>query len=92
MGASDRIVRWGGARVARKLAKSIPYVGAAVVVITFGNTIRRKGASGGLADATLNAIPFIGAAKNLVELARGKDFFPDRPERLATRSRSRAGR
>jgi hypothetical protein len=26
----------------------------------------------------LNAIPFLGAAKNTVELVRGRDFIPDR--------------
>jgi hypothetical protein len=33
----------------------------------------------GAFDTGLNAIPFIGAAKNATELIRGRDFFPGRP-------------
>ena len=42
--------------------------------------MRRKGVLGGALDTGLNAVPLVGAAKNVVELARGRDFFPDRPE------------
>jgi hypothetical protein len=45
------------------------------------STVKRKGVIGGVLDTGLNAIPLVGAAKNVVELARGKDFFPDRPLR-----------
>ena len=34
-------------------------------------------ARGGL-DTALNAVPFVGTAKNVFEVARGRDFFPDR--------------
>lgn len=40
--------------------------------------MRRKGVMGGAFDTGLNAVPFVGAVKNLVEMARGRDFFPDR--------------
>jgi hypothetical protein len=79
-----RFARWGGARLSRRLARSVPYVGAVVVLATLGTTMRRKGPVGGLADAALNAIPFVGAAKNLVEMLRGEDFFPDQPRRAAS--------
>lgn len=69
---------WGGAHLAGRLARSIPFVGAVVAAATLGSTMRRKGPLGGLADASLDAIPFFGAAKNVVELVRGEDFFPDR--------------
>ena len=29
-------------------------------------------------DTGLNALPFVGAAKNAIEVVRGRDFFPDR--------------
>jgi hypothetical protein len=32
----------------------------------------------GAIHSGLDAIPFVGGAKNLAELARGRDFFPDR--------------
>jgi hypothetical protein len=65
--------------LARRVARSIPYLGAAVVVVTLGATMRRKGVVGGLAHAGLDAIPFVGAGKNLIEWFRGEDFFPDQP-------------
>jgi hypothetical protein len=72
------MVRWGGARLSRRLAKSLPWVGAAVAIATVASTMRRKGMISGALDTGLNAIPFIGLAKNTVEVVRGRDFFPDR--------------
>jgi hypothetical protein len=56
----------------------MPIIGAAIAVATVVATMRRKGVIGGAFDTGLNAIPGVGAAKNAVELARGRDFFPDR--------------
>jgi hypothetical protein len=75
---TDRLARWGGARLSRRLSKSLPIVGAAIGVATVVRTMRRKGVIGGAFDTGLNALPGIGAAKNLIEIARGRDFFPDR--------------
>ncbi len=86
-----RLARWGGARLSRRLARSIPFVGALVAVATLRTTMQRKGFVGGLADTGLNSIPFVGAAKNVVELVRQRDFFPDQPARQS-RSRTAARR
>jgi hypothetical protein len=75
---TNRVARWGGARLSRRLAKSMPIIGAAIAVATVVATMRRKGVIGGAFDTGLNAMPGIGAAKNAVEMARGRDFFPDR--------------
>lgn len=75
----DRVVRWSGARLSRRLSKSVPVIGAAVAAATIIGTMRRKGVISGAFDTALNAVPFLGAAKNVVEAARGRDFFPDRP-------------
>jgi hypothetical protein len=75
------MARWGGARLSRRLSKSLPIVGAAIAVATVIATMRRKGVIGGVFDTGLNAIPGVGAAKNAVEMARGRDFFPDRAVR-----------
>jgi hypothetical protein len=40
--------------------------------------MRRKGVISGALDTGLNAVPFVGAAKNVLEVVRGRDFFPDR--------------
>jgi hypothetical protein len=53
-------------------------VGGAIALATVASTIRRKGVISGTIDTGLNAIPLVGAAKNVIELARGRDFFPDR--------------
>jgi hypothetical protein len=78
MAMNDRLVRLGGARLARRLGRSMPWIGAVVALATVAATVRRKGLLGGVFDTWLNATPFVGAAKNAVELARGRDFFPDR--------------
>jgi len=76
--ANNRMVRWGGARLSRRLGKSTPIIGAAIAVATVYGTMRRKGLIGGAFDTAFNALPFVGVAKNAVEVARGRDFFPDR--------------
>jgi hypothetical protein len=85
MASSEPFSTWEGARLPGRLARSIPFLGALVSAATLAATMRRKGALGGLADAGLDAIPFFGAAKNLVELVRGEDFFPDRAGREESR-------
>jgi hypothetical protein len=78
MATTDRLVRWGGARLSRRVSRSLPWVGGAIALATVAATMRRKGFLRGVMDTGLNAIPFVGAAKNTVELVRGRDFFPDR--------------
>jgi hypothetical protein len=65
--------------LSRRVSRSLPIVGAAIAAATVIATMKRKGVLGGALDTGLNAIPGIGAAKNVVEFVRGKDFFPDRP-------------
>jgi hypothetical protein len=76
---ASHAARWGSARLSRRLSRWVPVLGAAIAVATLFATMRRKGVIGGAFDAGLNVIPGIGAAKNLLEVARGRDFFPDRP-------------
>ena len=75
---TNRVARWGSARLSRRLAKSMPWIGGAIALATVVSTVRRKGLISGTLDTGLNAIPFVGAAKNTVEVMRGRDFFPDR--------------
>ena len=79
MALTDRLVRYGGARLSRRMARAMPLVGAGIALLTVAATMKRKGVLRGALDTGLNAVPFVGAAKNVVELARGRDFFPDRP-------------
>ncbi|MCA1583614.1 MAG: hypothetical protein LC791_02170 [Acidobacteria bacterium] len=73
------LTRWGGARLARRMSRSVPFLGAVIAVATVGAAIRRKGVVGGAVDTGLNALPFVGAMKMGVEWWRGRDLFPDRP-------------
>jgi hypothetical protein len=56
----------------------MPWIGTAIAIATVGAAMRRKGLMRGVLDTGLNAMPFVGAAKNTVEVMRGRDFFPDR--------------
>ena len=66
----------------------MPWVGAAIAVATAASTMRRKGVISGAFDTGLNAVPFVGAAKNVAEYMRGRDFFPDRYGPTVTRQRA----
>jgi hypothetical protein len=79
MAITDHVARWGAARLSRRVSRSIPILGAAIAAATVVATMRRKGVISGALDTGLNALPGIGAAKNVIEVARGRDFFPDRP-------------
>jgi hypothetical protein len=65
-------------RVVRRLSRSMPWVGAIVALAAVGAAIRRKGLLGGTFDTALDATPVLGAAKNLAEAIRGRDFIKDK--------------
>lgn len=73
-----KLFRSGGWALARRASKSIPYVGTVMAVGLVGFDIRRKGVMFGVANSTIDAIPFVGFAKNSIEMLTG-DFFPDKP-------------
>jgi hypothetical protein len=64
--------------MSRRMSRSLPVIGAVIAVVTVASAMRRKGVISGALDSMLNAVPFVGAAKNAVEVVRGRDFFPDR--------------
>ena len=78
MATSTKLRNYAGRKLARRLTRSIPYVGAAIAILTIGAAIRKKGVFGGTLHSGLDAIPFVGGAKNLAEAIRGRDFIPDR--------------
>ena len=67
----------GGWVVAKRVAKSIPYVGTAFAIGLVGYDIKKKGVVKGLINSGLDAIPFVGLGKNVIEFFRGEDFLPD---------------
>jgi hypothetical protein len=73
-----KVVHAGGWTVAKRVAKSIPYVGTAMAIGLVGYDIKRKGVVNGVLNAGIDAIPFVGTAKNVVEFFTG-DLLPDKP-------------
>ena len=76
-GIKRKVIRAGGWQIAKRVAKSIPLGGTAVAVVLVGSDIKSKGVVKGLINSGIDAIPFVGLAKNAVELFRG-DFIPDK--------------
>ena len=72
-----KVVHAGGWTVAKRVAKSIPYVGTAMAIGLIGYDIRRKGVVKGVLNAGLDAIPFVGLGKNAIEFFTG-DLLPDK--------------
>jgi hypothetical protein len=52
-----------------------------LALATLGSAMRRKGWFRGAADTMLDFIPFVGGAKNMAEVARGRDFIRDKQPR-----------
>ena len=63
----------------------MPWIGTAVALATVLATMRRKGFFRGALETGLNAVPILGAAKNVAEIVRGRDFISDRPRAIAVR-------
>jgi hypothetical protein len=78
MAISNQLTRYAGRKLTRRLTRSIPWIGGVIALVGLGGAIRRKGFLGGTMHTALDAIPYVGGAKNLVEFGRGRDFFPDR--------------
>jgi hypothetical protein len=81
MALTQQALRYGQRRAARRLSRSVPFIGTALALLAIGAAIRRKGVVGGTVDSILNAVPFVGGVKVLAEMARGRDFIGDRPMR-----------
>jgi len=79
-GVGRKIMHAGGWQVAKRAAKMLPFGGAAVVLALVGHDIKRKGMVKGVINSGLDAIPFLGLAKNGVELFTG-DLIADKRER-----------
>ena len=82
MGMSKQLRQYAARRVTRRLVRAVPWIGGIVALVTIGSAIRRKGFVGGSLDTALDMIPYVGGAKNLAEIGRGRDFIRDK-QRLA---------
>lgn len=75
-----KVLHAGGWQVAKRVAKTIPFGGTVVAVVLVGSDIKSKGVVNGIINSSIDAIPFVGLAKNAVEFARG-DFIPDKKKK-----------
>ena len=78
MGITQQAVQFGQRRIARKMIRAVPFLGAVVALVTVTRAMKRKGMLPGVIDTTLDFIPYVGGVKNTVEVVRGRDFIPDR--------------
>ena len=77
-----KLIHAGGWRVAKRVAKMIPFGGTIVVIGLVGHDIKKKGVIRGVINSGIDAIPVVGLAKNAVEIVRG-DFIADKEDRKA---------
>jgi hypothetical protein len=83
MNITKQASRYAQMRLARRIGRSLPWVGGAIAIFSLGAAIRQKGLFGGSIDTALNAVPFVGGLKNVAEVYRGRDFIRDRQQRRA---------
>ena len=86
-GLRRKLVHAGGWQLAKRVAKMIPFGGTVIAVGLVGHDVKKKGLVRGVVNSGIDAIPFVGFAKNAVELVAG-DFIPDREEK-ASRKRGK---
>ena len=76
-----KLVHAGGWQIAKRGARMLPLGGTVIVIALVGHDIKRKGVVRGVINSGLDAIPFLGFAKNAIELVRG-DFIADKQPRI----------
>lgn len=72
-----KVIEAGGWSLARRVGKMIPGVGTAIAIGFVGYDIKKKGFVRGVVNSGLDAIPFIGIGKNVVEVFTG-DMLADK--------------
>jgi hypothetical protein len=74
-----QIVQYGQRRIARRILRTMPWLGGVLALATLGATMRRKGVIRGTLDTALDFIPGVSGVKNAVEIVRGRDLIADKP-------------
>lgn len=70
-----KLINASGWQIAKRVAKSVPYVGSAMAIGLVGYNVKKKGFVRGVVDSGLDAIPVVGTVKNVTEFFTG-DFIP----------------
>jgi hypothetical protein len=79
----------GGWMAAKRVAKAVPYLGTVMAIGLVGYDIKRKGVVKGVLNSGLDAIPFVGTGKNILEFFTG-DLLPDK--KISETNGSKKGR
>ncbi len=79
-----KLIHAGGWHVVKRFAKMLPFGGTVIAVGLVGSDMKNKGLVKGVVNSGLDAIPFVGLAKNAVEFVTG-DFIPDKSPRTIKR-------
>lgn len=74
-----KLAHAGGWQIAKRVAKTIPFGGTVIAAVLVGSDIKKKGMVKGIVNSGIDAIPFVGLAKNAVELFTG-DFIADKKQ------------
>jgi hypothetical protein len=77
MELKPRIKRYARRKITKRLIRAVPWVGTVIAIAAFGSAVRQKGMFNGTLNTALDAIPFLGSAKGVAEIVRGRDFLPD---------------
>jgi hypothetical protein len=75
-----RIAKKGSLEVVKRVLKMIPLIGPVFSVGFAGHEIKKKGLIPGAVHVALDVTPFVGTAKNVVEIFTG-DWIPDKANR-----------
>ena len=76
-----KVAHAAGWQLVKRGAKMLPFGGTAVALFLVGSDIKKKGLVKGVVNSGIDAIPVVGLVKNGIEIARGKDFLPDKEEK-----------
>jgi hypothetical protein len=79
MAVKSYVKEYARRKLTTRLIRAVPWIGGVIALATLGKAIRAKGLVRGSLHSALDAIPFVGGAKNVAEALRGRDFLPDRP-------------
>lgn len=77
------------AKLLRKWGRRVPYIGIFFAVVFYVDECEAKGFAGGTTNTLLDAIPYFGFAKGIIELFTG-DWIPDAPAGSSTPPAPRA--
>ena len=78
MAMSQQLKRYARRKATRRIARSIPWIGAVIALAGLARAMRNKGVLGGSVHTALDMIPYVGGLKNIAEAARGRDFIRDK--------------